>query len=51
MIALDVQPFSVVEHKSFQDFVYCLNTRYELPARETIRNFKLKLMYIKCKTN
>ncbi|TMW47917.1 hypothetical protein DOY81_007006 [Sarcophaga bullata] len=45
MRALEVQPFSTVEDKGFRGFVYSLGSRYELPARNTILNIHLKLMY------
>lgn len=45
MIALDIQPFRIVEDKGFRDFVHCLDPRYDLPSRNTIRNVHLNILY------
>ncbi|EYU24104.1 hypothetical protein MIMGU_mgv1a019843mg, partial [Erythranthe guttata] len=45
MIAIDMQPFRIVEDRGFRDFVYYLNPRYILPSRTTLRNVHLQNMY------
>lgn len=36
MIAIDMQPSSVVEDKGFKKFVKILDPRYEIPSRRTV---------------
>ncbi|KAK7881406.1 hypothetical protein WMY93_029815 [Mugilogobius chulae] len=36
MIALDFQPFSIVDDRGFNKFVYALNPMYALPSRKTL---------------
>ncbi|XP_073835857.1 E3 SUMO-protein ligase ZBED1-like [Musca autumnalis] len=45
MICSDIQPFSIVEDKGFQDFVKCLDPRYVLPSRNTLKNIHMAEMY------
>lgn len=45
MIAIDVQPFSIVEDKGFQNFVKCLDPRYVLPSRTTLQNKMMVELY------
>ena len=36
MIATDLQPMSIVDDKGFQNFVQCMDPRYETPSRQTL---------------
>lgn len=36
MIALDFQPFSVVDDKGFRKFIHALNPTYAIPSRKTL---------------
>ena len=36
MIIIDMQPFSIVEDQSFQDFISAINPSYKLPTRKII---------------
>ena len=36
MIAMDFQPFSIVEDKGFKAFVQAINPTYVLPSRKTL---------------
>ncbi|XP_030384161.1 zinc finger BED domain-containing protein 1-like [Scaptodrosophila lebanonensis] len=45
MIAIDMQPFRIVEDRGFRDFVHYLNPRYIFPSRTTLRNEHLQNMY------
>jgi len=37
MICLDFQPYNIVEHKGFRDFVLALDPRYNLPSKHTLK--------------
>lgn len=37
MIAIDFQPFSVVDDKGFRNFVKCINPNYKIPDKRVIR--------------
>ncbi|XP_058983790.1 E3 SUMO-protein ligase ZBED1-like [Musca domestica] len=50
LIATDVQPFSVVEDTGFRDFVRCLDPRYVLPSRNTLKNVLMVNMYNETKS-
>ena len=45
MVALDMQPFSIVSDKGFQNFVNKLDNRYKLPSQNTLKNNLLPQRY------
>ena len=45
MIAVDIQPTSIVEDKEFQKFVNALDPRYALPSRRIIMRNMLPARY------
>ncbi|XP_050338890.1 E3 SUMO-protein ligase ZBED1-like isoform X2 [Bactrocera neohumeralis] len=50
MVAIDVQPFRTVEDQGFRELVRCLDSRYELPSRNTILNVHIQKLYENGKT-
>jgi len=38
LVAKDLQPFSVVNDKGFQDLIHTLDPKYKLPCKTTLRN-------------
>lgn len=49
MITLDVQPFKIVDDVGFKNFVHCLEPKYDLPSRTTLRQVLLKNMFMDMK--
>lgn len=49
MITLDVQPFKIVDDVGFKNFVHCLDPKYDLPSRTTLRQVLLKNMFMDMK--
>lgn len=47
MIAMDLQPFSIVNDEGFKQFVKLLDPRYELPSSFTLSNKMLEDTYLK----
>ena len=45
MIAIDMQPLSIVENKGFVNFVHHLDRRYQLPSRKKISTTMLPEKY------
>ncbi|XP_045451574.1 E3 SUMO-protein ligase ZBED1-like [Melitaea cinxia] len=45
MMAIDCQPFSIVDDEGFKSFVYGLNPNYELPDRKTLSTTLLAREY------
>ncbi|XP_068146076.1 zinc finger BED domain-containing protein 4-like [Drosophila tropicalis] len=45
MVALDLQPFSIVEDVGFKDFVKALDPKYVLPSRRTLKDVHIQNMY------
>uniref|UniRef100_A0A3Q3FCW9 BED-type domain-containing protein n=1 Tax=Labrus bergylta TaxID=56723 RepID=A0A3Q3FCW9_9LABR len=45
MIALDLQPFSIVEDKGFRQYTKDLNPNYVLPSRKTLSNSSIPELY------
>lgn len=45
MIAIDVQPFSIVNDKGFRELVNKLDPRYKLPSKTHLRNVVLNAEY------
>lgn len=45
MIAVDYQPFSIVEDRGFKNFVAELDNRYTLPSRKTLSHILVTEMY------
>ena len=51
MIALDLQPASVVEDTGFRHLVHTLDPRYQLPSRRSLMRSQLPDVYEKIKAN
>ncbi|XP_065843450.1 uncharacterized protein [Oscarella lobularis] len=51
MIALDLQPASVVEDTGFRHLVHTLDSRYQLPSRRSLMRSQLPDVYEKIKAN
>ncbi|XP_065831021.1 zinc finger BED domain-containing protein 4-like [Oscarella lobularis] len=51
MIALDLQPASVVEDTGFRHLVHTLDPRYQLPSRRSLMRSQLPDLYDKIKAN
>nr|XP_055044282.1 zinc finger BED domain-containing protein 4-like [Misgurnus anguillicaudatus] len=47
MIALDLQPFSIVEDRGFKTFTKALNPSYILPSRQTLSKTIIPEMFLK----
>lgn len=45
MIAIDIQPFSVLEDKGFCELVHLLDPRYKIPSKKFFRNVLLENKY------
>jgi BED zinc finger len=49
-IAVDLQPFNIVEQEEFKQFVYTLDPRYVIPCRQTIKQ-EINSLFEQRKTN
>jgi hypothetical protein len=49
-VAVNLQPFNMVEQREFQEFVYTLDPRYVVPCRQTIKE-KADSLFIKRREN
>ncbi len=47
MVAMDMQPLSIVEDKGFIAFCKELNEKYQLPTRKTLRSVHLPALFSK----
>lgn len=45
MIAVDYQPYNIVQNEGFRDFVFVLDPRYKLLSKDTLRNIHIRSMY------
>ena len=45
MLAIDMQPGSIVEDKGFQDFLKVIDPKYIPPSRRTIMRDHLPILY------
>ncbi|XP_075151908.1 E3 SUMO-protein ligase ZBED1-like isoform X2 [Haematobia irritans] len=51
MIAIDMQPFSIVEDQGFRELIKCLDPRYSLPSRTTLQKVMMVDKYNNIKTS
>ncbi|XP_068120743.1 zinc finger BED domain-containing protein 4-like [Hyperolius riggenbachi] len=51
MIALDFQPFSIVDDRGFKNFVATIDPTYFLPHRETLTTTLMPSMYVRTKAH
>jgi len=47
MIALDYQPYSIVEDRGFKNLMYTLESKYKLPTRQYLASTAIHQLYSK----